>query len=275
MALLGPVHEALACLPASDDGELSAAVLARIPDEGRWLSLSALASEDDLLDAAIDRVARNWNTDRRDIAGGALVADVGFALLLRSAAAVLAARRAPALTGDDVAVRIHDAGWVDLVVLGSRFACLPADPAAAAPGAEVVEDEEALLRWVLADFEAFLDPLVERVHARCRRPRRALWRHGGDVVAEAFLWAGELLGDRTAAWALGPRAVALLPSRLKTHADYRVWRAGDVEQPGRVRAQCCLHYRTPAARYCFSCPLKGDDHRVARIAGRVQEEAAA
>jgi hypothetical protein len=263
-----PIHDALAAVPTTDDGELGIAVVEDVPAGDRWFPLEALTGDGQRLNDAVDRVATGWLTERRDIAGGALLTDVAFALLLRSAVTVLAVRRAPGLRVSEVAVRLHDDGWVDLVALGPRFACLPDDPMAGHEQAVVVADDEALLRWVLADYESLLSPLVDQVHARYRRPRTALWRHGGDALAEAFLWAGEVLADRQAAWEVGPRAVALAPERLGTHADYRIWRSGAVEQPGRVRAQCCLHYRTEAARYCFSCPLRDDDHRLGRLAER-------
>jgi hypothetical protein len=273
----GPLHEVLERLDAGrGDDELRVGASALPAPAGpAWVAVDDLLVDDERFEAIVDRHAASWRTDRRDVAGAALLSDLGFALLLRGAAAFLAARRIPRLTAGGVALRLHGDGWVEHVALGPALACLPGDAAASAPGAEVVPDEEALLRLLLEDFDAHHEPLVERVAARCRRPRAALWRHGADTVAEAFLWAGEVLDDRAAAWAWGERAVAAAPERLRAHAGFRRFAHAGVEQVGRVRAQCCLHYRTGGATYCFSCPLKDDDHRLAMLAARAAGELAA
>jgi len=94
-------------------------------------------------------------------------------------------------------------------------------------------------------------------------------------VAEAFMWAGEVLGARDEAWAWGRRAVAAAPEPLGTHVGYRLFQHAGLEQVGRVRAQCCLNYRTDGAAYCFSCPLQGEEHRRAVLARTAAAEAAA
>lgn len=269
----GAIHELLNAVDAGRGETDLDVVVAAAPEGPTWFSVDELLHDDDRFDATLERIARDWGTDRRDIAGAALLTDLGFALLVRSAATFLAGRRAPLLAETPVAVRLHDEGWVEEVALGPAFACLPGDPRAGDPDARPVDgDEHALLRVLLEDFEAQQASLVARVHERCRRPQAALWRHGGDTLAEAFMWAGEVLSEREHAWAWGGEAVQAGAERLRTHAGFRHFSHAGVAQVGRVRAQCCLHYRTTEASYCFSCPLKGEDHRLAVLERRAADE---
>jgi len=276
MAPDSPLHETLWRFAAPRGATSLGADTELAPTgEAGWIDLDALVDDSAAFDAIVDLVAASWSTQRRDIAGAGWLSDCAFALLLRGAVAFLGARRVPALDAPGAAVRLDADAWVERVALGPRFACLPGDPAAGHPQATVVDGELVLLRELLTSFEARHERTVEQVAERCRRPRAALWRHGGDTVAEAFMWAGEVVGERDAAWAWGRKALELAPPRLRSHGSFRVFRHGAYEQVGRVRAQCCLNYRTGDATYCFSCPLQGEDHRRAVLARTAAEEAAA
>lgn len=240
-----------------------------------WTSASELVADDTALDELVAAFRRGWGTDRDDIAGAFWLSEQAFALLLRAAVALLAARRVPVLDLGVASTRLRSGpgARVDRVALGPAFACLPDDPAAGHPAATVVADEHALLERLLRDAERHHTPIVALVHRRCRRPERALWRHCGDAIAESFLWAGEIVGRREEAWRWGSRAVRTAPPALRTHAGYRTFGTGPWERVGRVRAQCCLHYRTSARSYCLSCPLQDDAYRDARLAAAAAEAA--
>jgi hypothetical protein len=278
MAADSPLHATYWRIAAPRGSTELSAATDRAPVDGPgWLRLEDLLRDDAAFEALVTAIAREWRTDRRDIAGAGWLSELGFALALRGAAAFLAERRVPdlAATGN-AAVRLHPGGlWVEAVALESRFLCLPDDPRAGSLHAVVVTDERVLLRRLLEGFEVHQERVVERVAERCRRPRAALWRHCGDTVAEAFMWAGELLDDRVEAWSWGMRALEDAPKRLQSSCGYSHFRHAGVEQVGRVRAQCCLNYRTEDATYCFSCPLKGEDHRRRVLERRAAEEAAA
>ncbi len=213
-----------------------------------WTPICALHEDDDRFEAVLALVGTTWRTDRRDIAGAGLLADVLFAVLLRAATLALRDGAVPRLRADAIALRLHADGWTEEVTLGD-VASAPLDDRAS--------------RTLVRDVEKLAEPLVERVHLVCGRPRAALWRHVGDALADGVLWAGEALGERATAQAWGDRVVALAPARWRAQTGYRVWRHGDLELPGRVRTQCCLHYRTDAGTACFGCPLKDEDHRSA------------
>lgn len=68
----------------------------------------------------------------------------------------------------------HRAGG-ELAVRIEEFACLPDDPAAGAPGARVVPDEEALRAEVRAAVAEHLTPVLEGFRRHVRRGPRALW----------------------------------------------------------------------------------------------------
>jgi hypothetical protein len=233
--------------------------------DGTWVRAADLIADGARFDALIAVTAREWGTERADIAGAAVVSDWSFAVLVRAAACFLAARRVPALDHAAIWLHHHPEGWVDRVAFGPRFACLPGDDAAAHGDATVIEGEGALLDELRESFARHQQQLVQAAQARCRRPVRALWRHASDTLAEAFMWAGEALSCRDEAWAWGTRAMAGAPVPLAGPAGYRLWLVGEREHVGRVRSQCCLNYRCADREYCFSCPLRDDEHRLQRL----------
>jgi len=235
------------------------------PVAAGWTRSVDLLSDEAAFGALVERTGRQWGTERADIAGAAVLSDWSFAVLLRAAACLLADRRIPALEHDEIWLRHHPEGWVDRVAFGPRFACLAGDAAAPHPDATVVDGEAALLDDLRSRYVAYQQDLVRAVQARCRRPGRALWRHASDTLAEAFMWAGEALSCREEAWAWGAQAMAGAAVPLAGPAGYRLWLVGEREHVGRVRSQCCLNYRCADREYCFSCPLKDDEHRLERL----------
>jgi hypothetical protein len=256
-------------------GELEIGIEIGRQDGPGWSSAAALLADPAAFDAVVAELARSSGTDRSDINGAFLLSDWGYAVLLRSAVAFLAARRVPVLDHAGTWLRVDPEHWIDRVSFAGPLACLEGDSCAGDPDARPVASEDELLAQLVTGFHAHQEPIVALVHERCRRPRAALWRHSGDTLAEAFLWAGEILDAREEAWAWGQRAVDLAPARLRTHAGYRLFDHAGLRQVGRVRAQCCLNYRCTPSSYCFSCPLQDDGHRLRRIERRAKDAAAA
>ena len=153
-----------------------------------------------------------------------------------------------------------------LAVHVEEFACLPDDPAAAAPGARVVPDEEALRTEVRAAVAEHLTPVLEGFRPRMRRGARALWGMATDEITEGLWYLGHLLGEEPRAMAEAQR---LLPGRLTPFtrgAAFRELSGPDGERlTTRDRASCCLFYTLRPADTCVTCPRTCDTERVERM----------
>ncbi|MEU5213153.1 (2Fe-2S)-binding protein [Streptomyces sp. NPDC020742] len=146
------------------------------------------------------------------------------------------------------------------------FGCLPDDPAAGLPGAQVVADEEALRAEVRAAVAEHLGPVLEGFRGRMRRGPRALWGMASDEVVEGLWYLGHLLGEE-------PRAVAelelLLPGATAPYvggAAFRTLTGPNGEAlPTRDRASCCMYYTLRPEATCVTCPRTCDAQRIKRL----------
>lgn len=179
-----------------------------------------------------------------------------------------AARRVPDLDPAALAVRVHPDGYPEAIaLLGRRFACLPDDPAAGHPDAEVVADEAALAavlrRRVAAHTEAFHAVYAPGVKIGSRQR----WGTATDKLDTALWASGRLRGDET----LGVADAALVldgqhPPFTAPTGMYRVADASGRRWWSRRRQACCFFYRLPGTEACFTCPRTSDAERSRRAA---------
>ncbi|GAA0492803.1 (2Fe-2S)-binding protein [Streptomyces sp. NPDC046215] len=172
-------------------------------------------------------------------------------------------RRVPRLPAG--AVSFHrDEGRLTAGV--TEFACLPDDPAASAPGARVVADEEALRAEVRAAVAGHLEPVLAAFRPRMRRGSRALWGMVTDDVTEGLWYLGELFGEQ-------PRAARelelLLPGATPPFVGGTAFREltgprGETLQT-RDRASCCFFYTLRPDDTCLTCPRTCDADRIKRM----------
>jgi hypothetical protein len=124
-----------------------------------------------------------------------------------------------------------------LAVRPAGFACLPGDPAAALPGARVVDGEEVLRAEVRAAVAEHLEPVLAGLLGEQERARHEL----------------ELL----------------LPGATKPYvgsAAFRELTGPDGERlPTRDRASCCMFYTVRPEDTCATCPRTCDADRVAKL----------
>lgn len=149
-----------------------------------------------------------------------------------------AATRVPGVGVGDLALHLSAGGWPDgAALLRTRFRCLPDDPAAGHPDAEVLPDRPALTEALRADLDrharAFHNAFAPDVAIGSRQ------RFGMvDDVLEAAAWAaGELTGD---------------PGAGRADAE-----ALCGPNPTRVRRTCCFAYLLDPALLCLRCPRRG------------------
>ncbi|MEI7032639.1 (2Fe-2S)-binding protein [Streptomyces pratensis] len=173
-------------------------------------------------------------------------------------------RRVPRIPVQDVAFQ---RALGHLTVRVGEFACLPHDPAAALPGARVVDDEAALRAEVLASLTEHLGPVLEGFGPRMRRGKRALWGMATDEIVEGLWYIAHLLGEERRAMA---ELELLLPGTTKPYvgaAGFRELTGPDGRPlPTRDRASCCLFYTLRPEDTCVTCPRTCDTDRVRKLA---------
>lgn len=176
------------------------------------------------------------------------------------------ARRVPRLDPGSLAVHRHPGGWPDgVALLGSRFACLPDDPDAGHPAADVVADEHALAALLRDQVAAHATAFHQVYRPEVKIGSRQRWGMLTDVLDTALWTSGKEVGNEDR----GVRDAALVldgvrPPFTSASRTYRL-----VDRRGRARwtrrrESCCFLFHVPGADACFTCPRVGDDERVER-----------
>jgi hypothetical protein len=233
-----------------------------------WFAAAALAAGGPALDGFLAHDEEQVLRDYRQRARPDVIA--GFGLHRYAWPACLAItvpwflhRRVPRLPVDQVSFH---RGRGKLTVRITRFACLPGDPAADAPGARVVAGQEALRAEVREAVAEHLGPVLEGFRPRMRRGTRALWGMVTDEVTEGLWYLGHLLGEETRATA---EAALLLPGGTPPYQGGAAFRElrGHAGEPlaTRDRASCCLFYTLRPEDTCVTCPRTGDAARIERL----------
>ncbi|RCH64084.1 iron-sulfur protein [Streptomyces sp. SDr-06] len=244
------------------------AALEQAPDGAGWVGAAELAAGGAALDAFLAwdhaQVVRDYGHQARPD----VIASFGFHRYAWPACLLVTVpwflhRRVPRVPVADVAFQ-RTLGHIAVRV--REFACLPDDPAAALPGAQVVADEEALRGEVRAAVAEHLGPVLEGFGPRMRRGRRALWGMATDEIVEGLWYIGSLLDEE-------PRAMAeldaLLPGTAKPYVGtpgFRELTAPDGRRLAtRDRASCCFFYTVRPEDTCVTCPRTCDADRVRRL----------
>lgn len=233
-----------------------------------WVSAAELAAGGAAVDAFLawddDQVRRQYGQrGRPDV-----VAAFGLHRYAWPACALITMpwflhRRVPRLPVD--AVSFHrDQGRMSVRV--DSFSCLPGDPAAELPGAEVVPDETALRERVRAAVAEHLGPVLDGFRPRMRRGPRALWGVATDEIVEGVWYLGHLLGEESRAVT---ELARLLPGATGPFVGGAAFRelTGSAGEPLRTRdrASCCMVYTLRPDTTCVTCPRTCDTDRITRL----------
>ncbi|MGP3986977.1 (2Fe-2S)-binding protein [Streptomyces sp. 3N207] len=240
----------------------------RLPEGSGWVRASALAAGGEALDAFLswdeEQILRDYaQQGRPDVVASFGLHRYAWPVCLLVTMPWFLQRRVPRLPVEAVAFQRSPG---QLAVRIEEFACLPDDPAATAPGARVVPDEEALRAAVREAVAAHLTPVLEGFRPRMRRGSRALWGMVTDEITEGLWYLGHLLGEEPRAMA---EAELLLPGSRKPFvqgAGFRRLTAPDgAELTTRDRASCCLFYTLRPEDTCVTCPRTCDAERIERM----------
>lgn len=146
-------------------------------------------------------------------------------------------RRVPELAPAALALHLADGGWPDgAALLRPGFRCLPGDPEAGHPDAEVLSGEPAMVEVLRADVDTHAAAFHDAYHPEVKIGSRQRWGMVDDVLEAAAWAAGSLRADPAGGDA---DAVALVGTN-----------------PSRVRRSCCFAYRLDEALLCTRCPRR-------------------
>ncbi|MCF3962827.1 (2Fe-2S)-binding protein [Streptomyces fuscigenes] len=236
-------------------------------DEG-WVTAEALASDPAALEAFLswdeEQIRRDWSSEARpDVVASTALHRYAWPTCLLVTLPWFLQRRVPRVPASAVSLQ-RSLGRVSMAV--GEFACLPDDPAAAAPGARVVPDEEALRAEVRASVAEHLTPVLGAFAPRMRRRQRALWGMATDEVVEGLWYIAHLLGEEERA----VRELGLLfPGGSAPYAGAASFRELSVDDgrvlPTRDRVTCCLFYTLRPDDTCVTCPRTCDSERARKL----------
>ncbi|MFF3609876.1 (2Fe-2S)-binding protein [Streptomyces sp. NPDC002463] len=250
----------------------------RLPRGAGWVGADELAYGGPALDAFLAwddaQVLRDHGTRARpDVVAGFGLHRYAWPACLLVTVPWFLDRRVPRLPVRNVAFqRVRGR----MAVRVEEFACLPGDPAAALPGARVVDGEEALRAEVRASLAEHFEAVLDGFGPRMRRGRRALWGMATDEIVEGLWYVATLLGEERRAMTELELLLPGTPKACKPYAGGAGFRelAGAEGADGtpaatRDRASCCFFYTLRPEDTCLTCPRTCDAERVRRLTAAV------
>ncbi|MGC0328797.1 ferric iron reductase protein FhuF [Streptomyces sp. SAI-170] len=239
-----------------------------LPQGDGWVTAASLAADAAALEAFLawddTQILRDYGQrGRPDVVASFALHRYAWPACLLFTVPWFLHRRVPRHRVTDVS---YDRTAGRMTVRTASFACLPGDPAAALPGARVVDGEEALRAEVRAAVAEHLEPLLAAFGPRMRRRGRALWGMVTDEVVEGLWYVAQVLGEEERA---RRELELLLPGATAPYAGSAAFR----ELPGpdgaplrtRDRISCCLFYTLRPDDTCATCPRTCDADRITRL----------
>ncbi len=165
-------------------------------------------------------------------------------------------RRVPRLGPSALAVGVDDGRPARVALLDPRFACLPDDPSAASPLADVLPDERALAARLRAEVVAHAGAFLAVEPRSVRRGPRQLWGAVLDALDGALSLPALLGGDVVRAVADAHLALPGPEAPLPSGSTCEVVDADVAPALSRARLTCCYNDKLPgqADALCDGCP---------------------
>lgn len=143
-----------------------------------------------------------------------------------------------------------------IAVTGSRFVCLPDDPAAGTSEATVVPDARALAAVLRGRFVAHAARFVAAFEPTVRFGRHTLWAAATDALDNGLWLAGRYGGDESSGVVDAALVLAEQQAPLTSPSTLRASHDEDGRTSwSRRRESCCFHYLLAAGHGpCATCP---------------------
>jgi hypothetical protein len=174
---------------------------------------------------------------------------------------------------DNVSFKFRESTFLERTAIHeARGTVVAGDVRAEHPSMTAVADADALRGALRGALVAQATPVVEALYAWSGFAPRGTWGMLTSSWASHFTSLGEPRDDQRG---LAPELDALFAGddiaaamRPRMHAVT----CGETTHLYQRRASCCRYYLLPAGELCTSCPLVGDDERLARNRAWMQTE---
>ncbi len=180
------------------------------------------------------------------------------------------ARRVPGLEPSRLAFRLAPPRVQTTALRPGPFWCLPTDPDARHPDAQVVADDAALATVLRQQVVTHAAHFLRVYGPTVRFGRRTLWAAVTDMIDSGLLVAGRAWGSEAAGMA---DAQLVLTERFEplTSAStvHTLTDSHGVTHWTHQRGSCCFYYALPGVtRPCVTCPRVNEAER-ARMLGEI------
>lgn len=220
-----------------------------------WTSVAALAADGELLRTLLNTIGAAVGSRRSDVQASLFLESYTWRLVLPLAGALVAEQRVALPTAGELKLRPGTGHSVELQMSPARFAVLPCDSASMHRDAILAPTHGDLaehFRRLLVDHFATVIGALQAISVRAER---ALWRTVCDRSATALLYAGLASDGQDRAEQLAHGILSGGPplDRAPRYVDLRI---DDRTSRVHLRHGCCLWWRTAAAAYCTTCPIR-------------------
>jgi hypothetical protein len=231
------------------------------------------------LSAALARQAHEHPQMEDRTKGSYFIGEYVWYVFAAAIAAYLIERRVPSLAPEHIALRIQRYTWhyegesgeanrLEVRFLSNQFACLPHDPSAILPDAQIAADQDSLRDQIRCAVEAHMQPLIERVYDQTHLSRNAQWLLVADACAAMFLHLGQALQDSERAQREGMAFIRSPHSPMNN--DKTCYITLDYQghcETFRAHGGCCRYYTVSETGkdYCTTCVLRKPEDRDQRL----------
>lgn len=216
--------------------------------EKGWLRVGPVIDSPALIERVLENVQGIGSTPPRNIQAEWLLERYAWTMGVVTGSFVVMIDRLPEVGPDQLMLQGLGEG---VAILRPEMLCLESDHRVGHPDLTAVPDEAALAAALKTALSDHLERLIGTLTELKTRPAAALWRAGGDKLAEAFLWCGTTFDRPERARRLMAQVLGQ-PGPL--HNELRVG-IDSFGEEFHLRESCCLAYRMPGSRYCQGCPL--------------------
>lgn len=217
-----------------------------------------------------------YKTNDAEVLVRAYVGCLVYAVASAAVAAYVVDQRLPVLDLPELRVVMGEWGTAEALVLpGTRFWCLPEDPAATHPDAVPLADTLALRALLHERLLQLCTPLIAAMRPRARIGARALWMSVAETCASILVDALPAGTSEAGAEVAVQELVGGASELLRARPEVIMLRSGDAQRLALLGRDCCVNFRIPGESYCTTCPHRPRQERIDALLAWFAEQAAA
>ncbi|MCA9880730.1 MAG: hypothetical protein KC442_23195, partial [Thermomicrobiales bacterium] len=209
-----------------------------------WPLADLLEPESPARDDHFAIMARQYKTDDPEVLVRAYFGNLVYAMASVTVGPYVVDRRVPLLDLADLRVMVGEWGTpVALVLPGTRFWCLPDDPAANHADAVPVADASTLRRLLRDHLVQVCAPLIAALRPRARIGARALWIAAAEACAGILIDALPSGTSEAEAQDALQALVGAPDTPLRARPEIIMLTSGTSQQLSLLGNDCCVNFR--------------------------------